>query len=66
MRPPALLLALLVALAGCKSKPSPTQSTSTTAPATRLTDVSTSFDAVRVQFNAHKQEARFLTLLSPA
>jgi hypothetical protein len=32
----------------------------------KLTDLSTSLDAVRASFNAHEQEARFLTLLSPA
>ena len=30
-----------------------------------LVDLSTSLDAVRTEFNAHKQEARFLTLLAP-
>ncbi len=31
----------------------------------KLSDLSASLDAVRSEFNAHKQEARFLTLLSP-
>jgi hypothetical protein len=54
------ILALAVAAAGCNSS-------STAAPASAaLTDLSTSLDAVRAEFNAHKQEARFLTLLSPS
>ena len=60
------VLALLVAVLGCKSKPSPTQNASVSAAAVGLTDISASLQAVRTQFNAHKQEARFLTLLSPA
>jgi hypothetical protein len=35
------------------------------AASSKLTDLSTSLDAMRTAFNAHKQEARFLTLLSP-
>jgi hypothetical protein len=61
-----LMLLSLLALAGCKSKSSPTQSGSTSAAAMRLTDISVSLEAVRTQFYQHKQEARFLTLLSPA
>jgi hypothetical protein len=34
-------------------------------PAAALPDLSQSLDAVRADFNAHKGEARFLTLLSP-
>jgi hypothetical protein len=45
---------------GSGAAPSPTTSSS------KLVDLSTSLDAVRATFNAHKQEARFLTLLSPA
>lgn len=33
--------------------------------AAKLPDLSTSLDAVRAEFNAHKHEARFLTLLAP-
>lgn len=33
--------------------------------AAKLPDLSTSLDAVRTEFNAHKHEARFLTLLAP-
>jgi hypothetical protein len=51
----------------CKGKPNAGTSASPTSPAaSKLTDLSTSLDAVRASFNAHKQEARFLTLLSPA
>lgn len=35
------------------------------APAGKLGDLSTSLAAARTDFNAHKGEARFLTLLSP-
>ena len=49
--------ALVVGAVACKGK-------STSAP--KLTDLSTSLDTARVAFNAHKQEARFLALLSPA
>ncbi len=31
----------------------------------RLADLSPSLEALRSEFNAHAQEARFLTLLSP-
>lgn len=34
-------------------------------PAAPLGDLSTSLEAARAAFNAHKGEARFLTLLSP-
>jgi outer membrane murein-binding lipoprotein Lpp len=68
MKRAALLLAVCVAaIGGCKSRSTATPSgadASTTA--TKLTDLSTSLDAVRADFNAHKQEARFITLLSPA
>ena len=33
--------------------------------AAALPDLSGSLDAVRTEFNAHKHEARFLTLLAP-
>jgi hypothetical protein len=65
-----VVLAFLVAGAGaCKGKPS--GGTSSSAPSaapssSKLTDLSTSLDSIRASFNAHKQEARFLTLLSPA
>jgi hypothetical protein len=61
----ALLLVPLVAIAGCKSKAS-TEKASASSAAVGLTDLSASLEAIRAQFNAHKQEARFLTLLSPA
>jgi hypothetical protein len=44
--------ALLVLAAAC-SKPA------------AIVDISASLDAVRGEFDAHVQEARFLTLLSP-
>ena len=51
--------AIALSLAGCDKKPAPARETP------RLGDLSTSLDAVRAEFNAHKGEARFLTLLSP-
>jgi PBP1b-binding outer membrane lipoprotein LpoB len=68
MRAAVLVLAAL-ALGGCESKRLPTESKSAqpatpTAQAT-ITDLSTSLAAARSEFNAHKGEARFLTLLSP-
>jgi hypothetical protein len=51
------LLLLGLAVVACKSE-------SDTKPTT-LTDLNKSLDAVRTEFNAHKGEARFLTLLSP-
>jgi hypothetical protein len=62
----SVIFALLVVTAGaCKSKAAPSHDPSATAAAAKLSDLSTSLDAVRAAFNAHKQEARFLTLLSP-
>jgi hypothetical protein len=70
MKRAALLLALCVAaIGGCKSRStaSPIGADAATATtATKLTDLSTSLDAMRADFNAHKQEARFIALLSPA
>lgn len=55
------VLALAVAALGCNSessaKPQPSKAS--------LPDLSASLDAARTEFNAHKQEARFLTLLAP-
>jgi len=61
-------------LLGCESKKAPSE-TSTEKPSTTekraarapLTDLTaaSSLEAVRTAFNAHKGEARFLTLLSP-
>jgi hypothetical protein len=64
-----VVAAVIVAAAACKGRP--TGDGTGTAPsaavsASKLVDLSTSLDAVRVAFNTHKQEARFLTLLSPA
>jgi hypothetical protein len=49
------VLALSIAAVGCKPAPD----------TSALPDLTTSLDAARTAFNAHKQEARFLTLLSP-
>jgi outer membrane murein-binding lipoprotein Lpp len=53
--------------AGCKSGSTARQSGADAAEAaTKLTDLSTSLEAIRADFNAHKKEARFIALLSPA
>ena len=71
MRFSALVLALAASLFGCESKtsqPDPTpaakEKPGARAPLVDLTASST-LAAVRTAFNAHKGEARFLTLLSP-
>ena len=52
-----------------KSSPDPTpkaeKDAPQAAPAGKLVNLSTSLAAAREAFNAHKGEARFLTLLSP-
>jgi hypothetical protein len=56
------LVLTLFAITACTSvTPSTAQQS-----AKGLVDVSTSIDPVRTEFNAHKSEARFLTLLSPS
>ncbi len=62
-----LVFTLLVVAAGaCKSKATSSPDASAAATAARLSDLSSSLDPVRTEFNAHRKEARFLTLLSPA
>ncbi len=74
MRSQVAVVVAAVALCahGCDKSSSPpkqAQSDATAAakpaPAVQLGDLSTSLAAVRTEFNAHKGEARFLTLLSP-
>jgi hypothetical protein len=70
----AVAMTLVAGAAGaCKGKPTPAPNASggetpakSAASSSNLTDLTTSLDAVRSTFNAHMQEARFLTLLSPA
>ena len=57
MKSLALMTAAVAMLAACSSERHET--------AAALPDLSGSLDAVRAEFNAHKQEARFLTLLAP-
>jgi hypothetical protein len=72
MRFPALAVILALSMFGCDSKTSASESAPPTAskpdsarvPLVDLTASST-LAAVRTAFNAHKGEARFLTLLSP-
>lgn len=54
-------------LLGCESKKAPPPPPSAEKPVARasLVDLTTSLDEARTTFNAHKGEARFLTLLSP-
>jgi hypothetical protein len=69
MKRSALLFATLVAMLcidGCKSRQSVAEGPAADASTASLTDLSTSLDAIRADFNAHKGEARFLALLSPA
>jgi hypothetical protein len=54
------LLLLALALVACKSR----SDASSQAPKAALTDLTKSLDAVRADFNAHKSEPRFVTLLS--
>ncbi len=66
-----LVAAVALSLHGCDKKSAPEQAPRTTdapakaAPAVQLGDLSTALAAARTEFNAHKGEARFLTLLSP-
>jgi hypothetical protein len=52
------LLLLALAVAACRSDADAKPTTAT------LADLSKSLDAVRAEFNAHKSEPRFVTLLS--
>ena len=58
MKKPALLAA--ITLASCSSGKAPAPP-----PPDQLKDLSPSLEALRSEFNAHAQEARFITLLSP-
>ena len=67
-----LAVAAVLALPACDRGASPdralaekAQEQPTRRPAVKLGDLSTSLKAARAAFNAHKGEARFLTLLSP-
>lgn len=66
------LLALLVlaTLVACNSDPSSSPVSAPAAAPTPApvaqTDLTASIDALKADFNAHRGEARFLTLLSPS
>jgi hypothetical protein len=67
-----LAVAVALALPACDRGASPDRTTAkeseeraTQTPPVPLGDLSTSLEAARAAFNAHKGEARFLTLLSP-
>ena len=55
------VLALTVAAFGCNSESGAKPQASKAS----LPDLSISLDAARTEFNVHKQDARFLTLLAP-
>ena len=61
----SIAASVVLALASCES--SKPQQTAERKPTAALTDLTTgsSLAPVRAAFNAHKGEARFLTLLSP-
>lgn len=61
-RPPLSLLLLVAAAVGCKDRAAPARDDT---PPAALPDLSSSLDALRAEFNAHRGESRFLTLLSP-
>lgn len=67
----ASLLALAV-LAACTTEtaspaaPTPVQAPASAVAGDAMVDLSTSIDPLRTSFNAHRGEARFLTLLSPS
>jgi hypothetical protein len=69
----AILLLLGTLAAGCRDRASgpsgrPEQGPSSSTPGadtSTLLDLTGSLDAIRISFNAHKHENRFLTLLSP-
>jgi hypothetical protein len=63
-----LAVLLAVGLVACKGRPcggASEGSAGAVPSSSKLTDLSSSLDAARTAFNARKQEARFLTLLSP-
>src|SRR5258708_22188244 len=55
----AAVALLIVVIASCRER------TAGRLPQSKLVDLSTSLEAARTAFNAHRGEARFLTLLSP-
>lgn len=68
MRCSVLAVVLTLSVFGCESKQtSPESAPSTSKARASLVDLtaSSTLAAVRTAFNAHKGEARFLTLLSP-
>jgi len=67
IRPLALLV--LATLVACSSDPSSSPASAPAAPApapVAQADLTASLDALKADFNAHRGEARFLTLLSPS
>lgn len=71
MRIHHVIAAIALSMVGCESKKAPpeqaAQAPKKNNPPAQLVDLTaaSSLGAVRIAFNAHKGEARFLTLLSP-
>jgi hypothetical protein len=65
-----LALLVLVTVVACSSDPSsppaPVPAAAPTPAPVAQTDLTASLDALKADFNAHRGEARFLTLLSPS
>jgi hypothetical protein len=71
MKHPWLFVLSFIMTVGCRSQSTAGQdafaapASATRAAAANLTDLSASVDAARTEFNEHKHEPRFLTVLSP-
>jgi hypothetical protein len=64
-----LALFVLATLVACSSDPSSSLASAPAAPTpapVAQADLTASLDALKADFNAHRGEARFLTLLSPS
>jgi hypothetical protein len=57
----SLALAIALALLGCQERTAPVDG----ARSAGLVDLGTSLEAIRADFEAHRGEKRFLTLLAP-
>lgn len=68
-----VLLAAAMSAIACRDSAKPSAAALATEPSARparteapeLVDLSSSLEAIRLEFNAHKNEKRFLTLLAP-
>jgi hypothetical protein len=64
-RSSVVVLALVATSVACKSQPTNQSNATKQEPTAPLVDLSASLDAARTEFNAHKRDARFVTLLAP-